>query len=196
MWLCPYPVSRLGTRVAADVFLQDTCPSCHANFYPHIHFLVTERGTNQDGVFHHGSRFPDEAIQEIFTHKIFSLLLWKKLIGLPLLRNILHWRHTGFNVHSQVRAQIISEAERIGKYMIRPLMSLKRLIFDETGSKARYQYSRHGSQEESMDYLEFIPIRGLVVEKMTFISKADFVIKDSDIFVIIGEEKKIAKITK
>jgi len=47
-----------------------------------------------------------------------------------------------------------------------------------------------------MDYLEFIPIRGLVVEKMTFISKADFVIKDSDIFVIIGEEKKIAKITK
>ena len=30
------------------------------------------------------------------------------------------------------------------------------LFFDETGSKVRYQYSRHGSQEESMDYLEFI----------------------------------------
>jgi hypothetical protein len=40
--------------------------------------------------------------------------------------------------------------------MIRPLLSLKRLFFDETAGKVRYQYSRHGSQEESMDYLEFI----------------------------------------
>jgi hypothetical protein len=40
--------------------------------------------------------------------------------------------------------------------MIRPLLSLKRLFFDETEGKVRYQHSRHGSQEESMDYLEFI----------------------------------------
>jgi hypothetical protein len=63
---------------------------------------------------------------------------------------------TGFNVHSQVRAESTSEAERVGKYMIRPVLSLKRLFFDATAGKVRYQYSRHGSQEESMDYLEFI----------------------------------------
>ena len=40
--------------------------------------------------------------------------------------------------------------------MIRPLLSLKRLNFDETEGKVRYQHSRHDSQEESMDYLEFI----------------------------------------
>jgi hypothetical protein len=40
--------------------------------------------------------------------------------------------------------------------MIRPVLSLKRLFFDETAGKVRYQHSRHGSQEESMDYLEFI----------------------------------------
>jgi hypothetical protein len=33
---------------------------------------------------------------------------------------------------------------------------LKRLFFDETGGMVRYQYSRQGSQVESMDYLEFI----------------------------------------
>jgi hypothetical protein len=32
----------------------------------------------------------------------------------------------------------------------------ERLLFDESGGKVRYQYSRHGSQEESLDYLEFI----------------------------------------
>ena len=40
--------------------------------------------------------------------------------------------------------------------MIRPLLSSKRLFFAETEGKVRYQYSRHGSQEVSMDYLEFI----------------------------------------
>jgi hypothetical protein len=92
----------------------------------------------------------------VFSYGSFSLLLRKKLIGLPLVRNILNWRHTGFSVHSQVRAESKSEAERVGKYMIRPVLSLKRLLFDETEGKVRYQHSRHGSQEESMDYLEFI----------------------------------------
>jgi len=64
--------------------------------------------------------------------------------------------HTGFSVHSKVRAESKSEAERVVKYMIRPLLSLKRLLFDETAGKICYQYSRHGLQEESMDYLEFI----------------------------------------
>jgi hypothetical protein len=108
------------------------------------------------GSVHRVYRFHDEVIQEIFTHEVFSLLLRKKLIGLSLVQKILGWRHKGFNVHSQVRAQTKSEAERVGKYMIRPLLSLRRLFFDETAGKVRYQHSRHGSQEESMDYLEFI----------------------------------------
>ena len=36
------------------------------------------------------------------------------------------------------------------------ILSLKRLFFDEIEGKVRYQYSKNGSQEESMDYLEFI----------------------------------------
>jgi len=126
------------------------------NFHPHIHVLMTEGGTTPDGAFHHVGRFHDELIQEIFTREVFSLLLRKKLIGLPLVQKILGWRHTGFNVHSKVRAQTKSEAERVGKYMIRPVLSLKRLFFDETAGKVRYRHSRHGSHEESMDYLEFI----------------------------------------
>jgi hypothetical protein len=117
---------------------------------------MTEGGTAPNGAFQHVSRFHDEVIQEIFTHEVFSMLLRKKLIGLPLVRKILHWRHTGFNVHSQVRAQTKREAERVGKYMIRAVLSFKRLFFDETAGRVRYQHSRHGSQEDSMDYPEFI----------------------------------------
>jgi hypothetical protein len=31
-------------------------------------------------------------------------------------QKILHWHHTGFNVHSKVRAQTKSEAESVVKY--------------------------------------------------------------------------------
>ena len=44
---------------------------------------------------------------------------------------IFSWRHTGFNVHSLVRAKTKPEAERVGKYMIRPLLALERLSFLE-----------------------------------------------------------------
>ena len=42
---------------------------------------------------------------------------------------LLSLRHSGFNVHSLVRTETKSEAERVGKDMIRPVVSLERLEF-------------------------------------------------------------------
>jgi hypothetical protein len=46
-------------------------------------------------------------------------------------KKIANWRHSGLSVHSKVRASTSVEAERVGKYMIRPLLTLERLSFDE-----------------------------------------------------------------
>jgi len=69
---------------------------------------------------------------------------------------MLRWHHTGFNVHSKVRTRTREEAERVGKYMIRPILSLKKLSFDETEGNVSYQYGNARAEEEQMDYLEFI----------------------------------------
>ena len=61
-----------------------------------------------------------------------------------------------FQVHSKVRATIKQEAERVGKYMIRPILSLERLSFDEAQGQVSYQYGKHSSKLERMDYPEFI----------------------------------------
>jgi len=55
-----------------------------------------------------------------------------------------------------VRATSKQEAERVGKYMIRPILSLKRLSFDKAQGQVIYQYGKHSSKLERMDYLEFI----------------------------------------
>jgi len=126
------------------------------NLHPHLHFLVSEGGSDREGRFHRVSRFNDDLLREIFSREVFSLLLRKQLINLTLIQKILRWRHTGFHVHSKVRATSKQEAERVGKYMIRPILSLKRLSFDEAEGKVRYQYGKDSSELEQMDYLEFI----------------------------------------
>ena len=42
--------------------------------------------------------------------------------------------------------------------------------------------------------IQVIAVRGLIPEKLTFIPKADFVIKDSDILIIMGEKEGMAKL--
>jgi hypothetical protein len=69
---------------------------------------------------------------------------------------ILSWRHTGFSVHSLVRATTKPETERVGKYMIRPLLSLERISFEEKEGKVCYRYGKDEGEQERMDYLESI----------------------------------------
>ncbi|HZX11387.1 MAG TPA: transposase, partial [Acidobacteriota bacterium] len=106
--------------------------------------------------FHRVSCFNDPLLCRFFTLEVFSLLLRKQLINKDLVQKIMHWRHTGFNVHSKVRTESKEETERVGKYMIRPILSLKRLTLDEAQGQVVYKYGKHSSETESMDYLEFI----------------------------------------
>jgi len=45
---------------------------------------------------------------------------------------------------------------RVGKYMIRPLLALERLTFLEPEGKVGYRWGRDGTEQETMDYPEFI----------------------------------------
>jgi hypothetical protein len=44
----------------------------------------------------------------------------------------------------------------VGKYIIRPLLSLERLSLDEKQGNVCYRYGKDGQEVERMDYLEFI----------------------------------------
>ena len=57
---------------------------------------------------------------------------------------------------SLVRAKTKPEAERVGKYRIRPVLALERLAFLEPEGKVGYRWGRQATELETMDYLEFI----------------------------------------
>ena len=85
------------------------------NLHPHLHFLVTEGGVDEAGVFHPISRIADERLTELFAREVLADLVRKELLSPEWAERILSRRHTGFNVHGFVRAKTKPEAERVGK---------------------------------------------------------------------------------
>ncbi|MFH0799289.1 MAG: transposase [Pseudomonadota bacterium] len=126
------------------------------NFHPHLHFLVTAGGVDREGLFHSIPRIDDSRLAELFAREVLADLVRNKLLSPEWADRLLSWRHTGFNVHSRVRAKTKKEAERVGKYMIRPLLSLERLFLDEREARVGYRYGQEAKDLERMDYLEFI----------------------------------------
>jgi hypothetical protein len=126
------------------------------NLHPHLHFLVTEGGVDEAGLFHKVPRIDDSRLAELFAREVLAFLVGRELLSPEWAERLLSWRHTGFNVHSRVRAKTRHEAERVGKYMIRPLLSLERLSLDEKQAQVCYRYGKDAKEMERMDYLEFI----------------------------------------
>jgi hypothetical protein len=126
------------------------------NLHPHRHFLVTEGGVDEAGVFRMTPRIDDSRLASLFAREVLGFLVSEKLLSPEWADRILSWRHTGFNVHSRVRAKTKREAERVGKYMIRPLFSLERLSLDKREGRVGYRYGKEPEEVERMDYLEFI----------------------------------------
>jgi len=93
---------------------------------------------------------------ELFGREVLAALVRKELLSPEWAERLLSWRHTEFSVHSRVRAKTKTETERVGKDMIRPLLSLERLSFPEKEAKVCYRYGKKPEEVERMDYLEFV----------------------------------------
>jgi hypothetical protein len=126
------------------------------NAHPHLHFLVTEGGVDEAGLFHKVPRIDDSRLAELFGREVLGFLVHKELVSTEWAEKILSWGHSGFNVHSRVRARTRIEAERVGKYMLRPLLSLERLSLDEREGRIAYRCGKETRETERLDYLEFI----------------------------------------
>jgi hypothetical protein len=128
--------SELMPRVIAIIQTFGT----RINLHPHLHFLVADGGVDKAGFFHKIPRIDDSRLAELFAREVLADLVGRELLSPEWADRPLSWRHTRFNVHSLVRAKTKKEAERVGKYMIRPLVSLERLSLDERAAQVGYRY--------------------------------------------------------
>ena len=79
----------------------------------------------------------ERAAELLFRHKVLRALLAKGLLSDERAALLLGWHHhTGFSVHNQttVAADDQEAVERLARYLLRPVVSLERLRFDEGAS--------------------------------------------------------------
>jgi hypothetical protein len=92
---------------------------------------------------------------------VLRMLLGKELISEAVVDNLLSWRHSGFSAHGAVRVEDRQGAVRLGRYMIRCPIALKRLRWDKQTAEVLYRGrpGRPGGPERSSarcDVLEFL----------------------------------------
>ena len=71
---------------------------------------------DESGVFQRMSSFDDATLAEVFAREVLRFLVGRELLSQEWAERLLSWRHTGFSVHSRVRANTKPEAERVEKY--------------------------------------------------------------------------------
>jgi hypothetical protein len=105
----------------------------------------------------------ERAAEELFRHKVLSLLRRRGLVSEERIELLLSWRRSGFSVHNRVYAHPGQgrEFEALVRYMSRSPVSLKRLRF-APGSK-EVVYTREGghdaaepTEDERIDAEEFV----------------------------------------
>jgi hypothetical protein len=111
--LLKYLQATTGTELRPGVVAVIQTSGDRINFHVHLHCLVTEGGEDPDGIFHHLDSFQDSLLAEFFSREVFAVLLGEELISEAVVEKIASWRHSGFSVHSKVRAQTRKEAERV-----------------------------------------------------------------------------------
>ena len=119
-------------------------------YHPHIHVLLTDGAWLPDGSFRHLLYFDTEHVQRLFRAEVFRLLLTRGKISQETVDAMLQWPHSGFSVHGAVRVETREEAARLGRYMIRCPIVLKRLRWDEERQEVVYKASRRRSSSEDV----------------------------------------------
>jgi hypothetical protein len=96
-------------------------------------------------------RIDGSRLAELFAREVPADLVRKELLSPEWAERLLSRPHTEFNVHSPVRAKTSIEAERIGKYMMRPVLSLERFSLDKEEGNFCYRYGKGAKEQERMD---------------------------------------------
>jgi hypothetical protein len=126
-------------------------------YNPHAHILLTDGCFHENGMFKVASHFDPKALEEIFRHKVFRLLISKGKITEDMVTLLKSWRHSGFHVFYGNRIQPGDKdaMESLARYIIRACFSQERMTYIPEKSKVIY-ISKNGKEKKEFEALEWL----------------------------------------
>jgi len=130
------------------------------NAHPHVHALVTRGGWTGSGEWVPVPYVSSSAAEQLFRHKVISLLQRAGLLDEDRTRLLLSWHHSGFSVHNLVTAPAGDgrALEALARYCLRNPVSLARLRWEPGSETATYlpRYGHDDEKVETLDALDFV----------------------------------------
>ena len=132
-----------------------------ANWHPHLHLLVTDRGFRPDGTFVAWPVHDTARLTEAFSRAVLRLFLRLALFVEDQAAGMLAWPHSGFHVHNAVWVPEDDRAFaiRLARYCARNPVALERLTYDRTAKAVTYRSDKSEGPTagtETVDPLEFL----------------------------------------
>jgi hypothetical protein len=127
------------------------------NFNPHCHLLCTDGTFFGSGSFKVAPALDTESLEKLFQHKVLKMLVRKGKISEELIKLIMSWRHSDFNVHCGPRIQPGDEEamENLARYIVRASFSQERMTYIPEDSKVLYR-SKDGKNGKTFDALDWL----------------------------------------
>ena len=165
-------LSRISWEIVKDYYTntcmkEDASPAAVAvtqtfgdflSFNPHIHILAADGCFSGDGFFYAPSiNIDTAAIEKLFIHKIFKMLLAKGLITQRMVELINSWKHTGFSVYcgKRIYPRDKISTENLARYIIRASFSQERMKYYPDRLIVTYE-SKYGKRVAEFSPLEWI----------------------------------------
>lgn len=127
-------------------------------FNPHCHILMTDGCFYGDkGMFRVAPPLEIKKLEAIFRHKVFRMLLKKGKITEEMVRMLLTWRHSGFNVFCGKRISPNDDTamENLARYIIRASFSQKRMKYLDREGTVVYR-SKDGKDQKTFPAMEWL----------------------------------------
>ncbi len=101
------------------------------HFNPHCHVLCTDGCFYGNGSFRVAQALETEPLEKIFQHDLLGMLLRKGKITEEVVKLIMSWRHSGFNVYCGPRIQPGDEEamENLARHVVRASFSQERMTY-------------------------------------------------------------------
>jgi hypothetical protein len=115
------------------------------NFHPHLHAIVSEGLFTANGWLYVVPDIDLKKLEQLFRHKVLTMLRRDGKIDDPLIRKLVGWRHSGFSIHHEVRIdrQDHQGREKLAQYILRAPFSLQKMRYQPTSRTVIYRSKMH-----------------------------------------------------
>ncbi len=115
------------------------------NFHPHLHAIVSEGLFSANGWLYVVPSIDLKKLEQLFRHKVLTLLRREGKIDDALIKKVLGWRHSGFSIHHEVRIdrQDQQGREKLAQYILRAPFSQQKMRYHAKSRTVIYRSKLH-----------------------------------------------------